>query len=764
MILVLGIALITFFYEIFFLGQGFFVGDGIFIYAPHKIFIWESLRRGVIPFWNPNLWAGFPEIGDMVLGIFDPFNIFYFLFPGTAGVTVVVLISFFLALTGTYLFLKSHHLSGLAAVVGAIIFTFAGSMINISSDPIRLESICFLPWILLAVENKRFFLTTALLTLNFLVGQTQFFYMSLCFVIGYLLFNSTKKNLWLFLTSTVFSLGLTAFTILPQLQLIPLSSRANAAMSYNTIWSLHPASFLRFFLADFWGKQTAGFSWGPNVTYSFGYLGFIPLVLILLNLRRINRKNCFFAVAAATSLLISLGKYNPFYGIFLFIPGFAFFRNPSSWLVIYSFAAAILTADFVDKMKFENNHRLKKTFYFITTGLLLIGIPLILINYYFPGFPHEFLVTVASVVKKNLSLYHTVTIDQQIFYFIGKNCLILGLLMGIFCLARFKKGVLVLVIFFDLFFFSKGDFFISTWSKNIFSQTAASKQVKFLKDNLNGDRFLSTPYFLPFREIRTENYYQNRSWDAAAREYKQLFSLLPPNIYAAYNIPSINGYSTFILQDYRDYFRKFSPNLSQEAKRLVNNRASNDFLSDPTKINFDAVKFDDPRISALSVRYILSGEELALPTNAFNLINLNQELRLYENKNVSPRAQIFDKNNRQKFLPHILDLNANEVKIIFTSYQPENGDYLLLRDTYYPDWIAADQKGHLLSIEKKDIFRKVPLNLTTRQVSFHFIPSSFYQGLKISLLTLMVLILIGTRRFYLQLHNEKSELQPTEKV
>ena len=165
MLAILTVFLIAFFYKIFFLGQTFFLGDNLLVIAPHKMFIWENLRKGTLSLWNPYMWAGFPEIADITLGLFNPFNLFHFLFPDLKGVTIIALTAYFFAFLGTYLFLKNEGLKKKAALLGGIIFTFSGSMINISLDIIRIESICFLPWLLLFARKKKWLITTLLLTL-----------------------------------------------------------------------------------------------------------------------------------------------------------------------------------------------------------------------------------------------------------------------------------------------------------------------------------------------------------------------------------------------------------------------------------------------------------------------------------------------------------------------------------------------------------------------------------------------------------------------
>lgn len=205
MLIILILAFISFFYEFFLLGQSLFIGDNLLVTIPHKIFIWENFKKGVLPLWNPHMWTGFPEMSDISIGLFDPFNALYFLFPGLRGINIAFLLTVFFTLLGTYFLLKNEGIKKQFALLGSFVFAFSGSMLNMSADIPRLESICFLPWIILCFRRKKWLLTIALLSLNFLTGRTQQFYMSVFFIICYVIFyfreGGRKQNILIFFSS-----------------------------------------------------------------------------------------------------------------------------------------------------------------------------------------------------------------------------------------------------------------------------------------------------------------------------------------------------------------------------------------------------------------------------------------------------------------------------------------------------------------------------------------------------------------------------------
>lgn len=753
---------VTFFYKIFFLKKVFFLGDNLLVIAPHKEFLLNSLKNGILPLWNPNMWAGFPEYADSTLGLFNPFNLIYLLFPNLNGITIATLVSYFLAFSGTYLFLKSEGLKKFPALIGAVVFAFSGSMINISLDIIRLNAICFLPWILLAIKKKNFFLTTVFLSLNILAGQFQHFYMPQFFIVGYILFFSKKtelkKNLLLYILSFGFSIGITFFTLLPQINFIQHTTRDQAGLTYNTIWSLHPASIIRFFFADFWGRRNEGSFWGPNITYSFGYIGFFPLVFILTRLKKNNKKYNFLLALAIFSLLISLGKYNPFFNLFLLIPGMSLFRNPSSWLIIYSFSLAILTAFLAAKKNFKQNALFKKIC--LVFGLLftVLGIILLLIYNFYPALPHLILVKAAGLVGKSLSAIHTQNVDLAISFLLLRNLIILGIL-SLILYRFFNLKTFLLVVFLDLMLLGTGDLFLGP--KKIlgyYQDIRKSPYVQYLRQNIKTNRFVSTSEFIPLKGISTyhDNYFRRPPffpkdfWILNPEEFKTFdafkkeLALLPPNFNLHFNLASINGYSSFVLKDYQDYFKKDSDNLTELALIIKEVNALSPAPFDPTTINFDFINLDDPRIASLSVKFILSDQKLKLDN--FKENEFENNFFVYENQNSLNRAQIINENKDIIAQPEVIDLNANTVLVKLDGFK-NNGQKLILRDIYYPGWKAFDNQGQELIINKYQIFRSVNLNNDIKSVKFVFLPDDFYLSLKISIASLVFLLIFTYFKF-----------------
>jgi hypothetical protein len=72
------------------------------------------------------------------------------------------------------------------------------------------------------------------------------------------------------------------------------------------------------------------------------YIGIVPLALAVLGGSR--RRGWVIGAVALAALAMALGTVNPFYYVIRFLPGFASFRAPARYLLVFTFAAALLVA------------------------------------------------------------------------------------------------------------------------------------------------------------------------------------------------------------------------------------------------------------------------------------------------------------------------------------------------------------------------------------------------------------------------------------
>ena len=186
-----------------------------FLY-PTYAFAAEWWRRGILPLWNPYLFAGAPFVGDIQSGIFYPLNLLTFLVSSPLAfrdLEYLAVLHFFIAGAGMYAFLRfgrwrleigdrrsrngisnlqpfdyaqdKSPISILAALAGAIAFEFSDLFITHFGNLNLIAVVAWLPLILLfyrrAVTDRRVGLAAIagiILAVAFLAGHIQSFLLS----------------------------------------------------------------------------------------------------------------------------------------------------------------------------------------------------------------------------------------------------------------------------------------------------------------------------------------------------------------------------------------------------------------------------------------------------------------------------------------------------------------------------------------------------------------------------------------------------------
>jgi Ca2+/Na+ antiporter len=157
-------------------------GDLAHFLYPTYAFAAEWWRRGVMPLWNPHLFAGAPFVGDPQSGIFYPFNLLTFFLSAPLtfrDLEYLSVLHFFIAGAGMYAFLRfgdwgleigdwgrqgkisnlQSPLSRLAAFAGALAFEFSDLFITHFGNLNLIAVIAWMPLVVLfyhrAVTDRR---------------------------------------------------------------------------------------------------------------------------------------------------------------------------------------------------------------------------------------------------------------------------------------------------------------------------------------------------------------------------------------------------------------------------------------------------------------------------------------------------------------------------------------------------------------------------------------------------------------------------------
>ncbi len=351
--------------DIIFGGKTLYLTDLTWMHYPGHIFAAEEWLSGRVPLWDPYQNTGLPLLADIQVGVLYPLSaLFLSSLSPSLELSLFVISHFMLGALFMFILARSLAMSMAAATIAGLVFGMGGFLMAQIPNLIIMTGAIWLPLIFYGVIKtlrRRSWLAAMLtgfpLALQMFTAQPQIVLYTLISIAGYGLYKIStdffdNRNLrytlqtGLLLTVIIGSgLMLGAPQLLPTLELQQLSTRSQAkGLDFLTENSLPPAQLLNLIIPSLFGNNVTGFKGGDPFQEDFIYLGFIPLLLVFLSWRqRRQHEWLFFCLLLGGSLLLALGSYTPLYqNIIQHLPGFSLFRIPARWLMVVSFALAML--------------------------------------------------------------------------------------------------------------------------------------------------------------------------------------------------------------------------------------------------------------------------------------------------------------------------------------------------------------------------------------------------------------------------------------
>lgn len=361
----LSLLVLAFFHQAVFTGRVYYQEDIAIQMLPLRVFASDCLKRGELPLWCPNVYAGYPVAAEGQLGLFYPLNLLFLLpIPAWNTFTSLVVLHYWLAALFTYACARRFKLSPHAAVLSAITFTFCAHTVRHLFHMAYLNGLVWLPLALMCCELTRqrtrareALLTAAVLTVQCYAGHIQVVFLSAVMLLVYV-----AGALWatprvgrgrlaaLFALSAVLTVGLTAIYWMPLLHLVGGSIRSAADIALSTSLSMPPSHWIGLLIQQMADHRT-GIAEPETLWESACYLGLVPLALVCIALVREKSQTArVFAVTLLLSAVFAMGKYTPIYDHLAALPPFSFFRSPSKFLLLFSLSAAMLAGFGLDTL------------------------------------------------------------------------------------------------------------------------------------------------------------------------------------------------------------------------------------------------------------------------------------------------------------------------------------------------------------------------------------------------------------------------------
>lgn len=331
-------------------------GDFYGQFLTFSTYQYDRLTAGEIPLWNPYNNGGLPFIADTQAAVFYPPRLIAVTLARLTGgwsadaLLAEGLVHFLIASLGWYGFLRvlTHRYTTrpYAAFAGTIVAVYGGFLMGYPLLQLAiLEAAVWLPFVLLGIFLATrtdtpgwlwLMMSSGALGVSWLAGHPQTSWFCTMLAVVWLAYRSLIVRwrwhmlLRALLVLGIITLGITAVTLLPGLEYLRYTTRADLDFAAKAngfpLWDV-----VQFLV--------------PNLVSLFSplFIGVTALGVALGGLRR--RAAWFWGVVAVAALLLSFGGNAPFYGWLYPLPtGLSFFRGQERFAFVVNAALAVMTA------------------------------------------------------------------------------------------------------------------------------------------------------------------------------------------------------------------------------------------------------------------------------------------------------------------------------------------------------------------------------------------------------------------------------------
>jgi membrane protein YfhO len=324
----------------------------------YKVYLRDSLREGVLPFWNPYVYLGRPFLADPEVAAFYPPTWLFVILPESLAFWLCVSLHFVLAVSGFRRLAQRWGAGEAAAWVGGWIFALSPPFIA-HLEGGMMPYICVLawwPWLLDCIDQlidefsaRRVLILAAMLFAAFLAGHPHAFWMECCFL-GFFIFGRSLAMSWAelrnrltrgygsLLVAAVACLALGAIQLLPTLELSRQGNR------------VEPSEFLASFASLEWKDAASVFvQLLPNRLLLWDVQLYVTLPVFVFGLYYIlkfsDSRMRGLLVASGLCLVLALGHQTPFFKyLYRIIPEMGSFRLNARFGMFACFSTILAAA------------------------------------------------------------------------------------------------------------------------------------------------------------------------------------------------------------------------------------------------------------------------------------------------------------------------------------------------------------------------------------------------------------------------------------
>jgi len=566
-----------------------------------------------------------------------------------------------------------------------------------------------------------------------------------------------KRRLFLFTTFCLVFFGLSAIQLLPFLELSKLSIRSMGLSYYEAgLWSLHPWDLLEFFVPDQYGLDTNYNNyWKFQSWLKTIYMGAVPFLFSLYILKSNKRIFFGFLFLFVVSMLLAIGQNTPLHHfLYDYLPFFNKLRYPVKFIFLAILILCITAGLGFDRFKQEANSQNNEVFFWGRV-ILVLGFLCILSFGIFNMFHTEF-VSYFKSIGWDRPKYNEVDINlfniKRLLAFTGLICACIFLYFKPMFRKPWLLVCIIVIIVMDLFFANHGYYN----KKNVSEINQTEENARFLQDDPSIFRIYTTP------KIRSNTIeMENPEWNhlKIKKDKFQIGMLGKTKIFES------QGIGVTRLARWKNSYTLIDSAPTLETTSLLN-------LMN-VKYIVSKKELDSPNFKKVKESYPVTPEQIAKTK-----LKEPYSIKIYENKNVLPRAFLVSKckmlDKEEEFKNAFLDKDFDPKDLILLEKQPNGIDclkdnynstqgtveinsyksntidltaisniqqLLFLGDSYYPGWKVYVDGEEKEILRANYLFRAVVVESGEHKIRFEYDPLSFKIGMIITLLTFLVCLI-----------------------
>lgn len=704
--------------------------DVVSIVYPLRSYAVDSLKKGIIPLWNPYMFTGSPLFADFQVGVFSPTIIFYFFLSKIWAWTAQIVMQPILAATFTYIMLRNFKLGKLESFFGGIFYAFSSFNIIWMEWNANTLVAAFIPLIIFLIDkmlvSERYIwgaILSVVICTQIFSGYPQLFLFTLIASAIFVVFkhkNLSKVKFIQIIFSFLLGIILSSILSFPALELIINSQRKYQVLTSDLIYL--PWKHLVTFLApDYFGNPATGNYFGiGNYAINSGYSGVIVLVLAIVGAyeykKRVEIKYFFWLAILALLLALPTPLASAVFNSH--IPGISASSN-TRILVLVNLSLAVLSSFGIAKL--IKNEKLKNYWMVLTPLAILLVL----------GFT-----TLIQYSHKSISFRNVILP----IIFSSVACLLILFRQKYFMSIKINKFIIItisIVAVVELLRFG--------WKYTPFSPANLifpnTPIFQFL-ENDNGIHRVSPGNVVPMNMLMPYGIESVSGYDAVypiwwARLLAVIRSNDPNNVTLSYYAPFDKYESKWF--DILNNKYLIAYNSEKENKK----NSDNDLYEKISKLD----KFDE----------IYSDKSVAIFKNN-KFTSRSFFVTEWEHKSdedilkalVDPNFQF----NNKVFVDRDINLNQskeNNSNVSYKYYSAEKSNIvvhtdkdglLFVSDSWYPGWKAKIDGMDTQIIRANYAFRAVPLIAGDHEVEFFYDPESLRLGSYLSLFSVILLFAI----------------------